>query len=152
MSGFQINRRFFESPHPAAYFLLCANIVVYGLCVSQSGLSTIPGMLLFRNGAMYAEAIQREEYWRLVASGFLHANLFHLATNMICLALWGGHLEKRVGPSYFVVIYFIALVAGEGSDWSEASCNVGSDGDRRTTTHFGKMWFGVDESPRDHAI
>src|SRR5258705_8134833 len=112
MSGFQINRRFFESPHPAAYFLLCANIVVYGLCVSQSGLSTIPGMLLFRNGAMYAEAIQREEYWRLVASGFLHANLFHLATNMICLALWGGHLEKRVGPSYFVVIYFIALVAG----------------------------------------
>jgi membrane associated rhomboid family serine protease len=112
MSGFSINRRFFESPHPAAYFLLCANIVVYGLCVSQSGLSAIPGMLLFRNGAMYAEAIQREEYWRLVASGFLHANLFHLATNMICLALWGGHLEKRIGPSYFVVIYFVALVAG----------------------------------------
>jgi membrane associated rhomboid family serine protease len=44
MSGFQINRRFFESPHPAAYFLLCANIVVYGLCVSQSGLGTIPGI------------------------------------------------------------------------------------------------------------
>lgn len=112
MSGFQINRRFFESPHPATYFLLTANIVIYALCVSQSGLTAIPGMLLFRNGAMYAQAIERHEYWRLVASGFLHANLFHLATNMICLALWGGHLERRIGPTYFVVVYVCALIGG----------------------------------------
>jgi membrane associated rhomboid family serine protease len=112
MSGFQINRRFFESPHPATYFLLTANIVVYGLCVSQSGLTAIPPAMLFRNGAMYASAIDRQEYWRLIASGFLHANLLHLATNMICLALWGGHLEKRIGSSYFVLVYLCALATG----------------------------------------
>jgi rhomboid protease GluP len=112
MSGFQIKRGFFESPHPATYFLLTANIVIYALCVNQSGGTDISGALLFRNGAMYTQAIVRQEYWRLVAAGFLHAGLLHIATNMICLALWGGHLEKRVGPAYFVVIYVCALIGG----------------------------------------
>jgi rhomboid protease GluP len=112
MSGFQINRGFFESPHPATYFLLAVNIVVYGLCASQSGTAAIPAAMLFRNGAMYAQALERHEYWRLVAAGFLHANLLHVGTNMLCLGLWGGHLERRVGASYFVLIYLAALVAG----------------------------------------
>lgn len=111
MSGFQI-KGFFESPHPAAYFLLAVNIVVYGLCASQAGTDAIPAAMLFRNGAMYAQAIERHEYWRLVAAGFLHTNLLHLGTNMLCLALWGGHLERRVGASYFVLIYLGALVGG----------------------------------------
>ena len=126
MSRFQINRGFFESPHPATYFLLTANIVIFALCVSQSGATALPGALLFRNGAMYAQAIERQEYWRLVASGFLHANLLHIATNMICLALWGGHLEKRVGTAYFVLIYLGALVAGAiASNLSHASPYLG---------------------------
>ena len=112
MSGFQINRRFFESPHPATYFLLTANIVIFALCVSQSGGVAIPGALLFRNGAMYVQAIDRHEYWRLAAAGFLHADLIHLATNMLCLALWGGHLEKRIGSAYFVLLYGVALIGG----------------------------------------
>jgi rhomboid protease GluP len=112
MRGFQIKRGFFESPHPATYFLLTANIVIFALCVSQSGGTVIPGPLLFRNGAMYNQALEHHEDWRLVAAGFLHADLFHLATNMICLALWGGHLEKRVGSAYFVLLYFVALIGG----------------------------------------
>src|SRR5262249_18841472 len=65
---------------------------------------------LFRNGAMYSLALQRHEYWRLVAYGFLHLNLFHLATNMLCLALWGAHLERRIGSTYFLLVYAAALV------------------------------------------
>ncbi len=112
MSGSRINRGFFESPHPATYFFLAANMVIFGLCANQAGTQQIPGALLFRNGAMYAQAIERQEYWRLVASGFLHANLVHVASNMLCLGLWGGHLEKRIGTAYFVLIYLAALVAG----------------------------------------
>jgi membrane associated rhomboid family serine protease len=112
MSIFQINRRFFESPHPAAYFLLTANIVIYGFCVSQSGQIDVAGAMLFRNGAMYTQALERHEYWRLVAAGFLHANLIHLGSNMLCLALWGAHLERRIASTYFVLVYFGALIAG----------------------------------------
>lgn len=107
-----MSRRFFESPHPATYFLLSANIVIYALCVNRSGLTSIPPELLLRNGAMYTAALERHEYWRLVAAGFLHANLIHLFLNMLCLALWGGHLEKRVGASYFALVYVGAMVAG----------------------------------------
>jgi rhomboid protease GluP len=103
---------FFESPHAAVYVLIAANIVVFALCVRQSGGQTIPGELFFRNGAMYSAAIERGEYWRLVTYGFLHANVLHLATNMLCLALWGGHLERRVGSFFFLVIYVCALIGG----------------------------------------
>jgi len=103
---------FFASPHAAVYLLIGANIVVFALCAWQSGGDAIPGELLFRSGAMYSAAIERHEYWRLVAYGFLHANVLHIATNMLCLALWGGHLERRVGPFYFIVIYLCALIGG----------------------------------------
>jgi rhomboid protease GluP len=103
---------FFAVPHAAVYVLIAVNVVIFALCVRQSGGQTIPGEIFFRNGAMYSAAIERGEYWRLVAYGFLHANVLHLATNMFCLALWGAHLERRVGSFYFIVIYVCALIGG----------------------------------------
>ena len=103
---------FFENPHAVVYLLIAANVAVFVLCARNSRGDAIPVELLFRYGAMYSAALERQEYWRLVAYGFLHANLLHLATNMLCLALWGGHLEKRVGSFYFIVIYVCALVGG----------------------------------------
>jgi rhomboid protease GluP len=61
---------------------------------------------------MYSLALQRHQYWRLLAYGFLHFNLVHLLSNMLCLVLWGGHLEKRLGSAYFLLIYTCALVLG----------------------------------------
>ncbi|HUI94390.1 MAG TPA: rhomboid family intramembrane serine protease [Xanthobacteraceae bacterium] len=104
--------RLFESPHAAVYLLLTVNVLVFALCLRQSGGEPFSGELLLRDGAMSSAAIARGEYWRLVTSGFLHANLLHLTTNMLCLALWGGHLESRVGAFYFLVVYVAALIAG----------------------------------------
>jgi membrane associated rhomboid family serine protease len=112
MTTYRAGRSFFEVPHTAVYLLLTANIVISALCFSQSGTPAAPAELLYRYGAMYSSALQRHEYWRLVAYGFLHVNVVHLATNMLCLALWGGHLEKRVGSLYFLIIYACALVFG----------------------------------------
>jgi membrane associated rhomboid family serine protease len=112
MTSYRREAGFLEVPHAAVYLLMTANIAVYGLCLSQSGTVAIPAELLFRSSAMYSQAIERHQYWRLIAYGFLHGNLFHLATNMLCLALWGGHLEKRVGSLYFSIIYVFALMAG----------------------------------------
>jgi rhomboid protease GluP len=112
MANGRAGEGFFEIPHAAVYTLIAANIVVFALCARQSGGEAISGELLFRNGAMYSAALERGEYWRLVTYGFLHANLLHLASNMLCLALWGGHLEKRVGSFYFIVIYVCAVIGG----------------------------------------
>ena len=102
----------FEHPHAATILLMTANILVFGLCLRFSVATAISPEVLFLNGAMYPRAIERHEYWRLIAHGFLHANLLHLATNMLCLVLWGGLLEKRVGSFYFLLIYFSAMIAG----------------------------------------
>jgi membrane associated rhomboid family serine protease len=101
-----------ERPYIATFLVMTANFLVFGLCLYNSNGAAISPEVLYRNGAMYALAIDRHEYWRLIAYGFLHANLFHIATNMICLALWGGNLEKRIGAFYFLVIYFCAMIAG----------------------------------------
>lgn len=99
-------------PLAATYVLIAVNIAVYAMCTARSGTPAIPGEVMFQAGAMDDQAIARHDYWRLLASGFLHFNPVHLATNMLCLALWGGPLEKRVGTLYFLLIYLGAIVCG----------------------------------------
>ena len=112
MTTYRAGGSFFEVPHTAVYLLLTANIVISGICFSQSGAPAVPGALLYQYGAMYPSALQRHEYWRLIAYGFLHINLIHLAINMLCLALWGGHLERRIGSLYFLIVYACGLAFG----------------------------------------
>src|SRR5262249_14695598 len=100
-----------EVPHTVGFVLITANVIVFGLCARYSDSSTIPSEVLFRNGAMYPSALQRGEYWRLLAYGFLHANIIHLAVNMLCLALWGAYLEKRIGACYFTLLYLCSVIA-----------------------------------------
>jgi len=92
--------------------LLSVNVALYCWLFFQSQESNIPVNTLFRYGAMYSNALERGEYWRLVAAGFLHANPLHILGNMLCLVIWGGPLEKRLGALYFTCIYGAGLVAG----------------------------------------
>jgi len=104
--------RFFETPHAAVYLIMTVNIVIFALCLDGSGSLSVPSDVLFRNGALHSGVLTLRQYSRLVTYGFLHTNILHLATNMLCLALWGGHLERRVGSFNFLVIYFSAVIAG----------------------------------------
>src|SRR5215471_13753599 len=102
----------FEFPRGMAQLLVGANIVVFALCVSQSSTAEIALDVLLRYGALYSQALERHEYWRLISYGFLHGNPIHLLANMLCLVLWGGLLERRVEALYFTLIYLCGLVFG----------------------------------------
>jgi membrane associated rhomboid family serine protease len=52
------------------------------------------------------------ELWRLVTSGFLHANLIHIAFNMYLLWLLGGMLEPVLGNVRFAALYATGLLSG----------------------------------------
>ena len=54
----------------------------------------------------------RSEYYRLVTSGFLHANVPHLAFNMFALYSFSYGVGRVVGILDFVMIYFGSLIAG----------------------------------------
>jgi membrane associated rhomboid family serine protease len=105
--------RSFEIPHAMVALLIALNVAAFAFCALQSGGSpSISPAVLFRYGAMYSQAIDRQEYWRLIAHGFLHTNPLHIFSNMLCLVLWGGLLEKRVGSFFFTLIYVSAIVIG----------------------------------------
>ena len=112
MKTSRFGQGFFEIPHAAVYTLLITTLVTSGLPFIQAGGPSAPGELLYRYGAMYSNALARHEYWRLVAYGFLHFDFVHLTMNMLCLVLWGAHLEKRIGSLYFLIVYFSAMILG----------------------------------------
>ncbi len=53
-----------------------------------------------------------KEYVRLIGSGFLHANWWHLGFNMIALYSFGVSVGMTFGLGKFFLIYFVSLVAG----------------------------------------
>jgi membrane associated rhomboid family serine protease len=52
------------------------------------------------------------QYYRLVTSGFLHANGAHLGMNMLSLYFFGPMIEEFYGKAQFLLIYFAAIVGG----------------------------------------
>jgi membrane associated rhomboid family serine protease len=56
--------------------------------------------------------LRRREYYRLLTSGFLHANVPHLVFNMFALYSFSQGVGRVVGILDFVMIYFGSLVAG----------------------------------------
>jgi membrane associated rhomboid family serine protease len=58
------------------------------------------------------EVLAGKQYYRLVTSAFLHADLNHLLMNMISLFLFGRILEEQLGPWQFLLIYFASVVGG----------------------------------------
>ncbi|MGX1170140.1 membrane associated rhomboid family serine protease [Bradyrhizobium sp. USDA 372] len=112
MPPYRASPGFFEVPHAAVYVMMTVTVLASGFCFILAGGASAPADLLYRSGGMYATAIARHEYLRLVAYGFLHVDFVHLTMNMLCLVLWGAHLERRVGPAYFLIIYLCAMVFG----------------------------------------
>jgi len=57
--------------------------------------------------------LARRQYYRLVTSGFLHLNWYHLAMNMASLYFFGPRIELYYGPVQFLIIYLAAMVGGD---------------------------------------
>ena len=53
-----------------------------------------------------------KQYYRLLTSGFLHADGMHLGMNMLSLYFFGPNIELNYGWAQFLAIYFSAVVGG----------------------------------------
>lgn len=85
---------------PITLFLLIANVLVSGYALN-SDLS-----LIDRLGFQPVRIREQREYYRFITAGFVHANLAHLAFNMITLYFFGPLLEYILGPIAFILLYF----------------------------------------------
>lgn len=53
-----------------------------------------------------------QQPWTLVTSIFLHGGFLHIFLNMFALLIFGPLLEARLGWKKFLVLYFLAGIAG----------------------------------------
>lgn len=96
----------FKSKDYVTISLVIANIAVYIFC-------TIQGDMLYNMGSLsVVDIIDRQEYYRVLTSMFLHAGPQHIWGNMIFLAALGDMLERSIGHGRFFTIYMLAGIGG----------------------------------------
>jgi membrane associated rhomboid family serine protease len=87
-------------------------ILVSNLGLSLAGLFLAPGIIercLFRP----FEFARGQRRATLVTSGFVHADLMHLAFNMLTFWFFGPPLEWRIGTTMFVLLYAAGLLVSQ---------------------------------------
>jgi membrane associated rhomboid family serine protease len=91
---------------PATLVLLIANIAI---SIAAFGNARLMDRLLFD-----MNRIRRfNEWYRMVTSGFIHGDPFHLFMNMLALFFLGPYLELlAIGTMPFLIVYMVSLVAG----------------------------------------
>ncbi len=93
--------------------LIGINLVVFLLTAVQArSAMDLSGSTVYQHGSLLPIEVASGEYWRLLTAGFLHANLIHIATNMISLYIIGIPLERILGRGRFLLIYLLSLLGG----------------------------------------
>ena len=109
------------------YVLIAVNVLIYMGTVFSGG----RGGEVYDDFALWGPAVDiGNDYWRLVTSGFMHANLIHLGLNMYILYWLGTMLEPVLGNVKFLALYFASLLAGSFGALllSAESVTVGASG------------------------
>ncbi len=107
---FGSQRSLFSSRARATQLLIAINVLAFVAEICLGGSTNLH--VLYQLGGLFPPAVRDGEWWRLVASLFLHFGPLHLAMNMLGLWLLGPFLEFALGFRRFVLVY---LLAGIGS-------------------------------------
>ncbi|MCZ8331375.1 MAG: rhomboid family intramembrane serine protease [Flavobacterium sp.] len=84
-------------------------VIVANVLVSIKGFND---EMFFRKYQFHVGSIRAGEQIRMLTSGFLHADLPHLAFNMITLYFFAPYVIYELGSLSFLLVYFGSLVFG----------------------------------------
>ena len=112
---------------PVTTALLVIIGVVFAFEVATNAFSSDEAMV--QMGAIVPGLLQRGEFWRLIASLFLHGSWVHWATNSWALYQLGSLYEVLFGSKRFATIYFVSgIFAGIASSLYNHGPAVGASG------------------------
>lgn len=89
---------------PVTRFLLIA--IVVGYLVSRVAPELLDPLV------QTAVDIDRNQFWRLLTTAFLHVDLIHLAFNGYALYILGPSVERAVGPLPYVAMWITSALGG----------------------------------------
>ena len=90
---------------PITSLLIAANVIASLFALSNA-------KFMEKNLFHVGSILSQQEWQRMVTSGFLHGGFLHLFVNMYVLFMFGGFVERAVGPTGYLIIYFLALLGG----------------------------------------
>jgi len=95
------------------YVLIAANVAVY-ILTSYYGGSAIQtnDSAFYEATVLYAPLVFQGEWWRMITSMFVHADIAHIAGNMLFLFIYGLRAEKMFDLKEYMTIYFLSGLAG----------------------------------------
>jgi membrane associated rhomboid family serine protease len=100
----------------AAQRLLLANVIVFAiqllLHIPFGGGSPYLGGEIAGFGAFKVGSVMSGQIWRPFTYMFLHAGLYHLFINMLCLFFFGPDVERALGTRQFYRFFFACGVIG----------------------------------------
>jgi membrane associated rhomboid family serine protease len=94
--------------------LVTINVVVYVITAVQSvyGFNQPSRSALFEQWQMLPARVDDGDYYRLLTSAFLHANVLHIAMNMFALVIVGPQLERILGWWRYLTVYLLGALGG----------------------------------------
>ncbi|HZQ89671.1 MAG TPA: rhomboid family intramembrane serine protease [Gaiellaceae bacterium] len=92
--------------------LIALNVVVYLITAVQGNGLNSPGGSLYDKFILFGPFVDHGDWWRLVTAMFLHGFLLHIGLNMFALWIIGRPVELYLGPTRFVLLYFVSGLAG----------------------------------------
>jgi membrane associated rhomboid family serine protease len=54
--------------------------------------------------------LPKRQYWTIISSGFIHADVAHLLFNLVTFYSFGPLLQQIIGPGRFTALYVISLL------------------------------------------
>lgn len=95
------------------YTLIALNVAfyVYTSFVGGDFLNT-SGRMILEYGQINVLVLYEAQYYRLLTSMFVHANIAHLAGNMLFLLIFGLRSEEMFSLPEYLLIYFLGGLTG----------------------------------------
>jgi membrane associated rhomboid family serine protease len=91
------------------YNIFLISIIAINALFSWKGFEDIS---FFRKYEFHVGSIRSGEQYRMVSSAFLHADIPHLAFNMLTLYFFAPYVYEYIGNFSFMLVYFSSLIFG----------------------------------------
>lgn len=91
--------------------------IIFGLTIVISAIGLSKPQLVDRLLLRPYYMVRKGEYYRLITSGLVHADWWHLIFNMMTFYFFAFPLERVLGQAYFLLLYLLGLVLSDLGTW-----------------------------------